>query len=407
MNWNGSSNDRGRSAESENASTPAGALVIGGDYQGLGIVRSLGREGIPVGILDDETSIARFSRYTVFTERSPSLKDAEATVRALVQLNERRGLEGWVLYPTRDETVAALSVYRDRLCKLYRVPTPRWQTVQWLWDKRKTYELASQLGIPAPRTWRVKDVKDLDQIEGHFPVALKPAIKEHFIYVTRAKAWRANNLNRLRSLVAAALRFMPADEILIQDLIPGNGSCQYSYCALFKEGKPVASLVTRRLRQHPLEFGRASTYVESVELPELERLSERFLRAISYYGLVEMEYKFDPRNGEYKLLDANARTWGYNSIGKAAGVDFPFLLYSDQMSAPIAAVRGKPGIRWVRLLTDLPTGLLSMLKSDVSGRDYLRSLLDIDEEAVFSRQDPLPGFAECALIPYLFFKRGF
>jgi predicted ATP-grasp superfamily ATP-dependent carboligase len=200
---------------------------------------------------------------------------------------------------------------------------------------------------------------------------------------------------------------MPADEILIQDLIPGNGSCQYSYCALFKEGKPVATLVTRRLRQHPLEFGRASTYVESVELPELEARSERFLRAVNYYGLVEMEYKFDQRDGEYKLLDANARTWGYNSIGKAAGVDFPFLLYSDQMSAPIAAVRGKPGVRWVRLLTDLPTGILSMLQSDVSGRDYVRSLLDVDEEAVFSGQDPLPGFVECALVPYLFFKRAF
>jgi len=59
------------------------------------------------------------------------------------------------------------------------------------------------------------------------------------------------------------------------------------------------------------------------------------------------------------------------------------------------------------LLTDLPTGILSMLKSDVSGRDYVRSLLDVDEEAVFSRQDPLPGFVECALVPYLFFKRAF
>ena len=38
-----------------------GAVVIGGDYQGLGIVRSLGRQGIPICILDDEHSISRYS----------------------------------------------------------------------------------------------------------------------------------------------------------------------------------------------------------------------------------------------------------------------------------------------------------------------------------------------------------
>jgi predicted ATP-grasp superfamily ATP-dependent carboligase len=267
--------------------------------------------------------------------------------------------------------------------------------------------LASQLAIPAPRTWRVKELKDLDQIEGHFPVAFKPAIKEHFIYVTRAKAWRADNLDQLRALFNSALQFMPADEFLIQDLIPGNGRCQYAYCALFKEGQSRASLVTRRLRQHPLEFGRASTYVESIELPCLEEMSERFLRAVNYYGLVEMEYKYDQRDGAYKLLDANARTWGYNSIGKAAGVDFPFLLYTDQMSEPVSSVRGRPGIRWVRLLTDLPTGAIAIMKSEVTARDYLRSLLNVDEEAVFNRRDPLPGLVECALAPYLFLKRGF
>jgi D-aspartate ligase len=44
-------------------SRPPGAVVIGGDYQGLGIVRSLGRVGIPVCVIDDEHSISRFSRY--------------------------------------------------------------------------------------------------------------------------------------------------------------------------------------------------------------------------------------------------------------------------------------------------------------------------------------------------------
>jgi len=50
-----------------------GVVVIGGDYQGLGIVRSLGRHGIPVRVIDDERSIACYSRYTTVAQRVPSL----------------------------------------------------------------------------------------------------------------------------------------------------------------------------------------------------------------------------------------------------------------------------------------------------------------------------------------------
>jgi predicted ATP-grasp superfamily ATP-dependent carboligase len=384
-----------------------GAVVIGGDYQGLGIARSLGRQGIPVCVLDDERSIARYSRYTTFTQLVPSLLDPKDIVRALLDLARARDLRGWVLYPTRDEQVAALSQNREELLEIFRVPTPRWDTVKWLWDKRNTYGLAEKLGIPAPHTWYPRNVEDLAQIEGHFPVAIKPAIKEHFIYATKDKAWRADNPAQLRELFERALQHIPAEEIMIQDLIPGDGSCQYSYCSFFKQGTSIAHLTACRRRQHPLEFGRSSTYVETIELPLLEEYSERFLRSIDYYGLVEVEYKRDPRDGQYRLLDVNGRTWGYHSIGRFAGTDFPYLLFADQMNEPVESCTGKVGVRWIRLLTDLPTGVVGILNGEIKGRPYLRSLWDCDEEAVFSLQDPLPGLAEIALVPYLALKRGF
>jgi D-aspartate ligase len=84
--------------------------------------------------------------------------------------------------------------------------------------------------------------------------------------------------------------------------------------------------------------------VESIELPIIEELSQRFLKAIDYYGLVEVEFKLDPRDGEYKLLDVNARSWGFHSLGSAAGVDFSYMLYADQIGAP-PALPGKAGNR--------------------------------------------------------------
>src|SRR5208282_699715 len=79
-----------------------GAVVIGGDYQGLGIVRSLGRRGIPICIVDDEHSISPYSRYATYAIRVPDLRNESNVVETLLNLARQLGLEGWILFPTRD-----------------------------------------------------------------------------------------------------------------------------------------------------------------------------------------------------------------------------------------------------------------------------------------------------------------
>src|SRR5437879_3628054 len=92
-----------------------GGIVIGGDFQGLGIARSLGRRGAPVCVIDDEPSIARLSRYATHSVRVKDLHDEQKAIDALMDAVRRMNLKGWVVYPTRDETVAALSIHRKEL----------------------------------------------------------------------------------------------------------------------------------------------------------------------------------------------------------------------------------------------------------------------------------------------------
>jgi len=385
-----------------------GAVVLGGDYQGLGIVRSLGRRGIPTCIVDDERSIAQFSRYTTQFLRLRSLRDGDSTVDTLIELAEQKNLHGWVLFPTRDEHVAAFSRRRAELSKVFRVPTPDWETVQWAWDKRNTYRLAKELGIPTPRTNTFESIDQLSQLDcENPPFALKPAIKEHFIYATKAKAWCATSHSELRDLFQKASELMSPSEAMIQEVIPGGGTQQYSYCAFFANGEAVGKMVARRRRQHPLQFGKASTHVETVDAPLVEELSERFLRAINYYGLVELEYKLDPRDSQYKLLDFNARTWGYHSLGLRTGVDFSYMLYADQIGLPLNYCKAPPGVSWVRMTTDIPAAFMAWRAGELNLKAYFKSLKDCDVEAVYSFNDPLPGLAELLLIPYLAVKRGF
>ncbi len=77
--------------------TPAGmtgALVIGGDHPGLGIVRSLGQRGIPVCVVDDQLSVSSFSRYTKRFVRVKDLRDERKTVETVLEVGRRFGLRG-------------------------------------------------------------------------------------------------------------------------------------------------------------------------------------------------------------------------------------------------------------------------------------------------------------------------
>ena len=385
-----------------------GAVVVGGDYQGLGIVRSLGRRGVPVCVVDDELSIGRFSRFTAHAIRVRELRDESRCVETLLDIGRRLRLERWVLYPTREETVVAIARRRDVLREFFRVPTPPLPVTRWAWDKRATQELAEGLGVPTARTWTIGPEGSADvPANARFPLVIKPAIKENFLYATGAKAWRADTRGELNDRVRQAAEIVGPGEVLVQELIPGDGRQRFAYCTFFKDGHSIASLTVRRERQHPPQFGRASTLVESVEVPELEEPSVRFLREIGYYGLAELEYMFDEGDGCYKLLDVNARTWGYHSVGQRAGVDFPWLLFADQLGlAEPAPCHGRPGVRWVRLATDLPTAVVEIARGHLRLRRYLASLRPIHVEAVFSREDPLPGLAEVGLLPYLAVKRG-
>jgi D-aspartate ligase len=382
-----------------------GALVVGGEHPGLGVVRSLGRRGIPVVVVDDQQNISSFSRYAERVVRVPDLLDERRAVDAILDVGRRFGLRDWVLFPTRDETVAACARYRDELATFFKVTTPEWNITQWAWDKKKTYELAERLGIPCPRTFNPLNDDELDALRDRLPLAIKPAIKENFFYATGVKAWRATTIDELHERYAEARKCIKPEEILVQEIVPGDGDCQFSYCAFFRDGEAHSTLLARRERQHPREFGRAATYVESVDVPVIEQLSLRFLKAIDYYGLVEVEFKQDPRDGQYKLLDVNARTWGFHALGFAAGVDFPYLLFADQTGEPVARKRGSSGMGWLRAITDVPTALGDMVSGHLSPARYLGTLRRTRIESVFSAEDPMPSLAELMLLPYHIMKK--
>src|SRR5205814_2374760 len=210
------------------------------------------------------------------------------------------------------------------------------------------------IGVDQPRTYVLRNRQEVAALECTFPVILKPAFKPDLNRFTHAKAWRVDDRETLLSSYDEACTLVDPEVIMIQELIPGGGQEQFSFAALCVDGRPLAWITARRTRQYPVDFGQASSYVESVDVPEIEAPSRRLLKAMNSTGLVEVEFKRDLRDGCYKLLDINSRVWGWHTLGLRAGVDFPYLLWRVVSGGELPANRGRGGVPSVRIVTDTP-----------------------------------------------------
>ena len=385
-----------------------GVVIIDGHFQGLGFLRSLGRHNIPIYLLDKGQCISRFSKYVERFSKCPNTKDETLFLEFLTNLAIKENLEGWIIYPNDDEIVCFLAKYKEQLEKYYRITTPPWDVTKFAYDKMLTYKLAEKCAIPTPNTYYPKSVDELEQLNMEFPVILKPSVKEPFFSRTKKKAIQANNRRELVEEYNKAIELVDSSQvIMVQKLIPGGSTNLFSVGSLCKSEELLAKVVVRRPRQHPMDFGHATTYAETVDIPELEEITRKILAAIGYYGLSEVEFMFDPSDGKYKLLEINARPWGWHTIAIAAGVDLPYLSYLDMLGENVRQNGFTTGIKWFRLATDIPTVLIELFKGRMKLTEYLNTCKGRKEFAVWSVQDPMPFMVEMVLLPYLWKKKGF
>ncbi|MGA2992084.1 MAG: ATP-grasp domain-containing protein [Candidatus Korobacteraceae bacterium] len=382
---------------------PGGVVVMGADYRGLGVVRSLGRRRIPVVLLQrGEHKLAAWSRYVARVVHWPEDTDDAGF---LLRLAETEKLHGWLLVPTADETVGLVARSYDALASCYTLTTPPWETLEQVCNKLSLYKLAHSLGIDQPWTFCPRNSQELESLDCQFPVILKPALREASNPFTSEKAWLVNDRQELLARYQEATRFLPAELVMVQEIVPGGGEAQFSYAALWCEGRELASVVARRTRQFPIDFGRSSTFVETVQDPGLRAAATRVLAAARMTGLVEVEFKRDP-SGRYRLLDVNPRVWGWHTLGARAGVDFSYLLWLLAQGEPVPQLQAVPGISWMRLGTDIPVALQQLVRGTLSWKAYLRGLFSPQDSPIFAIDDPVPALLDVPLMAYLVAKRA-
>ena len=375
-----------------------GIIVLGGHVQALGIVRIFGKNAIPAIVIDKTSK--NITKHSIFCKGSYAVDDKEL-LPFLIQKGQEEVFKDWLLFPTDDFQVRLLSENRDELSKYFIVTTCSWDIIKLFYNKVQTYRLAVSLDIPIAGTFFPQNENDLNEISPVYPCIIKPAEMHDFYSQVKKKVFVCKNFQELINNYKRACSIIPRDEIIVQNIIPGPSRNQFSACFLFLEGKSYVSLIACRMRQHPIDFGNATTYAEAMDIPVIKEYAERILAHANYEGVCEVEFKKDETDGQYKFLEVNTRTWKWHAIAEKANT--PFLMnYSKWLNGEkIKPVKVQSHASFRHTLTDIPTQIKLLLK----GFDYALRLKKPVVHGVWSWNDIKPWLFEKLYLFYLIRSR--
>ena len=363
-------------------------VVLGLGLSALGTVRSLGRAGLEPYIVCPKGDFADLSRWV----RGRVLRISDSVdSAALAGGLERASLTNAVLLPCTDTWAQVVSQLSEAPGYSFYTSAPDAAVVDVLVDKLRFAETVSKLDVPHPPTIAVDDEEQLDEtaLDGYF---LKPRHSQLFANKYHRKALTFTNLDEARQAYRMIAGVGPG--AVLQEYIPGPPTCHYFVDGFVDRNGEIAALFARRrIRMFPLDFGN-STLMESVPLDEVpgavESLS-KLLPGVGYRGIFSAEFKLDPRDNLFKILEVNSRPWWYIEFATLCGVNVSLLAYRDALGLEVPRVTTYAvGERCVLLPQDVRAFRALRRSGELSLLAWIRSWLGA-KAAIFELGDPLPS----------------
>jgi len=365
------------------------AIILGGGINGLGLVRNLGKSGVPVFCVCRTVDPVFFSKYCLKRFLIQSFE--EDPLRRFLREFSRKETVRPVVFSTDDIGTLALSRLQSDIRDDFELIVPRKEVAERIIIKRKFYEFLAVNDIPHPQVVMPSNFEDLKRVKKElgYPVFVRPSLSPIFNRLFHKKGFLAYSESEL-------IRFFDLTrkqniDVIFQEIIQGSDNRIYGISGYFdKRSKPMALFAYHRLRGWPPVFGNNSL-IESVALPTIQSAKETATKCLSrlgYHGVMEAEFKLDPRDNRFKMLEINARSWWQNSFPTKCGLNIIFKAYLDAIGEH--GEYGESyliGLKWINILNDLPS---SILTSEMATKTWVHSLRMIRDEAFFDPRDPIP-----------------
>ena len=357
-------------------------------HGGLGIIRSLGMLGAPVfTVIEDRFAPAALSKYLTGTfvwdtrdlPRSRLLEGLEKIGRKLKQPT--------ILVPTDDAGAILIAEEALTLRQWFLFPDVRPDIPRRLADKSRLQTLCKQLGVPSPQAISPRTISEVYEFidAAAFPVVVKPS--KPWLN-PKIKASIVLSPQKLLDLYRRSEEHVRSN-LLIQEYIRDGEDWLFNgYCN--SKSECLAAFTGRKLRSFPPHLG-SVTLGRSVTNPALLRQAETLIKAIPYAGIMDADYRFDKRDGQYKLLDFNPRVGAqFRLFEDSERIDVARALYRDLTGR---SVRRSPQIDervFVVEPHDCLTSIHHLLHRELLVRDWRQSFKGVREFAWFRWNDPVP-----------------
>ena len=328
------------------ANQQTSAIVLGASPTGLAVVRALGRHGVDIRIADYHADRPAFaSRF--HAHRPITGEDDQAIIDRLIDIAQTLPTPPIVI-PASDAMVLALVRHRDQYQgKLLVHPSIESGLAADIVDKGSFYQQCLDADVPTPKTAFPNHVDELHQLadDFQFPLLLKPVFGH--LWRERLKGKKllvAKTRSEFETIVKSFGE--DASGLMVQELIPGNEKNIW-VGAVYRgtEGQHDCCFVGQKVRQYPPDFGSAS-YATSKYVPEIVDLSWKFLDAVDYRGICGTEFKYDQRDGLYKMIEVNPRPTLWFHLVASSGVELLYQAYRDLAGDRIDVKPQKDGVAW-------------------------------------------------------------
>lgn len=366
------------------------AILLGGGETAVPVCRSLGRGGVPVVAVGGARDPVRYSRYCKRYVEATAADDGEEWLEQLLA-----ALEPGVLVPVSDRGVECVARNREVLLERgYLLLGAHDKATLSMLDKGKTYAIASEAGIPVPRFAVLREPDDLDAALRRVP--LPCGIKPLEGHVFRERTGIADKVIRVAdrdSFERLATPLLEAGMALMATEIVGGRDDQiYSVSTYIDEdGEPLFTFGNRKLRQDPPHFG-VGTYVVQEDEPTVTSQGLRFLAAAGYRGLAHVEFKRDPADGHFKLIECNPRFNLAIELIIASGIDAPLLAYRNcRGEHPPQPEQRRRGLHLLHPLPDYRTMQAERAAGETTFATWAKSLLHRQRLTLFAIDDPRPS----------------
>jgi predicted ATP-grasp superfamily ATP-dependent carboligase len=367
-------------------------------HGGIGVVRTLGRLGVPVYAIHADPSVpAARSRYLREVLKW-DLDSAPNSASLEFVLDAGRRIGGPPVLVAADDTAQAfVADNAEPLRQVFTFPHQPHGLTDRLYSKRGLYELCLEHDVPAPRT-SFPDSRDeaREAIEkATFPLLLKPIDKVRFERRNGIRMFIARDANEALEAYDR-LEEPAAPNLMLQDYLPGPSSSVWVFTGYFDEQcELVFGAGGTKLRQYPIHVG-TTCFGDVRSNPELEAVTARFVKALGYSGVYDCGYRYDARDGRYKLLDAHPRV-GANfrqCVGRN-GLDVVQAMYLHLTGEPVPRDVPAEGRVWWVENYDLAAAVDSRREGGLPLHRWVASLGRVDEPAWFDREDLAPFRAMC------------